>query len=202
MQHHYHHDHQHSIFFIKLTISPSWSHPLSPKTRPPRPRPWPTTNTYCDTTSLSSPPKQCLFITSTMPPSWSHPPSKKIQPSKTKTLAHLLHNSAFSTTNTIFIINNATIMVASSRPKTQSSTTPLNTPQHHQSSWPRNHIQKHIEQRKHPTKEITQRLAKHYDLLKLCLKWNDFQENILASFQEPDTTKSLPWSEWKNSASQ
>ena len=173
MQHHYHHDHQHSIFFIKLTISPSWSHPLSPKTRPPRPRPWPTTNTYCDTTSLtsapkqyfcitstmppswshpprprpwpttntycdttslSSPPKQCLFITSTMPPSWSHPPSKKIQPSKTKTLAHLLHNSAFSTTNTIFIINNATIMVASSRPKTQSSTTPLNTPQHHQSS--------------------------------------------------------------------
>ena len=133
-----------------------------------------------------------------MPPSWSHPPSKKIQPSKTKTLAHLLHNSVFSTTNTIFIINNATIMVASSRPKTQSSTTPLNTPQHHQSSWPRNHIQKHIEQRKHPTKEITQRLAKHYDLLKLCLKWNDFQENILASFQEPDTTKSLPWSGWKN----
>ena len=97
---------------------------------------------------------------------------------------HLLHNSIFSTTNTIFIINNATIIVASSRPKTQSSKTPPNTPQHHQSSWSRNHIQKHIEQRKHSGKEITQRLAKHYELGKLFLNWNDFLDKILASFLE------------------
>ena len=75
---------------------------------------------------------------------------------------------------------------------------PLNTP--HQSSWSRNHIQKHIEERKHSAKEITKRLAKHYELGKLCLKWNDIQEKILASFQEVRYDKEFTFK--KNSAYQ
>ena len=124
--------------------------------------------------------QQCHHHGHTLQVEKASPPRPRPWP----TTASTAQQHIFSTTNTTFIINNATIMVASSRPKTQSSKTPPNTPLQHQTSWSRIHIQKHIEERKHSAKEIIQRLAKHYELGKLCLKWNDFQEKILASFQE------------------
>ena len=147
------------------------THSPSPKTRPSKNPP--STNTNCNTTSLSSPPTQyrTIQVQKASPPRPTPWPTTNIYcttasfPPPTLSLSSTMRQSWS---------HHHVQKLSPLRPRL----THLYSIKHH------GHIQKHIKERKHSTKEITQRLAEHYELGKLSLKWNDFQEKILASFQE------------------